>query len=114
MNLSASGMVRTALVTLAGAGIVIGAVHTQGALALGTDDGAGEATKGATTPVRSSALVCPGPELKGVQGVPDADVSVRVAAAAAPLRALTGTQPPTTRGAADAEDACRGRCSAPP
>ena len=41
VNLSASGMVRTALVTLAGAGIVIGAVHTQGALALGTDDGAG-------------------------------------------------------------------------
>jgi hypothetical protein len=92
-------MVRTALVTLAGAGIVIGAVHTQGALALGTDDGAGEATKGATTPVRSSALVCPGPELKGVQGVPDSDVSVGVAGAAAPLRALTGTEPPTTRGA---------------
>lgn len=99
MNLSASGMVRTALVTLAGAGLVIGAVHTQGALALGTDDGAGETTQGATGPVRSSALVCPGPELKGAQGVPDADVSVRVAAAAAPLRALSGTQPPTTRGA---------------
>lgn len=99
MNLSVSGMLRTALVTAAGAGIVVGAVHSQGAVALGTDDGAGEATRGATTPVRSSALVCPGPELKGVQGVDDANVPVRVAAAAAPLRALTGTQPPTVRGA---------------
>jgi hypothetical protein len=43
--------------------------------------------------VRSASLVCPGPELKGVQGVDDADVGVRVAAASSPLRALTGLTP---------------------
>lgn len=113
MNLSASGMVRTLLVTLAGAGIVIGAVHTQGALALGTDDGGEQATRGATAPVRSSSLVCPGPELKGVQGVEDADVSVRLAAAAAPLRAMTGTEPTATRGALAMKSLPRGPLGEP-
>lgn len=98
MNLSASGVVRTSLVTLAGVGIVVGAMHTQGALAMGSDGGVDQSTQGATNPVRSSSLVCPGPELKGVRGVNDADVSVRVAAAAAPLRALTGTPPASTPG----------------
>ena len=98
MNLSASGLARTTLVTLAGAGLVVGAVHTQGALALGRDGSADQATRGASAAVRSVSLVCPGPELKGVPGMADAAVPVRVAAAAAPLRALTGTQPSSTPG----------------
>jgi hypothetical protein len=93
VNLSASGLVRTSLVALAGAGLVVGATHSAGALALGSGAGTDPATAGASNPVRSSSLVCPGPELKGVQGVDDAAVPVRVAAAAAPLRALTGSKP---------------------
>ena len=93
MNLSASGLVRTSLVALAGVGIVVAATQSTGALALGSGAALDQASSAATTPVRSSSLVCPGPELKGVEGVDDADVPVRVAAAAAPLRALTGSQP---------------------
>lgn len=98
MNVSASGLVRTSLVALAGVGIVVAATHSQGALALGSDGAADRASAGVTSPVRSSSLVCPGPELKGLKGVDDAPVSVRVAAAAAPLRALTGVQPASGAG----------------
>lgn len=98
MNLSVSGIVRTSLVAAAGVGIVVGATHAQGALALGSTKAVDTATSSATSPVRSSSLVCPGPELKGVEGVDDLDVGVRVAAATAPLRALTGTQPASAPG----------------
>ena len=98
MNVSVSGIVRTALVALAGTGLVVGATHVEGALAVGSGSGADPSSSGATSPVRSSSLVCPGPELKGVQGVDDANVPVRVAAAAAPLRVLTGVQPAATAG----------------
>jgi hypothetical protein len=98
VNLSVSGVVRTCLVTLAGVGIVVGATHAQGALAVGSGADPDQASTGAASPVRSSSLVCPGPELKGLQGVDDANVSVRVAAAAAPLRALTGSQPAPAAG----------------
>ena len=69
-------------------------MHSQGALALGSGAAADRADTAVTNPVRSSSLVCPGPELKGIKGVDDADVPVRVAAAAAPPRALTGTRTP--------------------
>ena len=98
MNVSASGLVRTSLVALAGVGIVVAATHGQGALAVGSGTVAAQADTAVTTPVRSSSLVCPGPELKGIQGVDDADVPVRVAAAAAPPRVLTGVRPATAAG----------------
>ena len=98
MNVSASGLVRTSLVALAGVGIVVAATHSQGALALGSGAAADRADTAVTNPVRSSSLVCPGPELKGIKGVDDADVPVRVAAAAAPPRALTGLHPATAAG----------------
>ena len=98
MNLSVSGIVRTALVTAAGAGIVVGAMHSPGALAVGSTDAAVTATSSATSPVRGSSLLCPGPELKGVKGVDDVKVGVRVAAAAAPVRTLTGAEPATAPG----------------
>jgi hypothetical protein len=98
VSLSTSGLVRTCLVALAGIGIVVAATHSEGALALGSGAVADQASGAATTPVRSSSLVCPGPELKGLQGVDDADLPVRLAAAAAPLRTLTGTQPAPAAG----------------
>jgi hypothetical protein len=98
VNLSASGIVRTTLVTAAGVGIVVGAMHYQGSFAVAATASVDGATGSATSPVRSSSLVCPGPELKGVKGVDDLDVGVRVAAAAAPVRALTGTVPATAPG----------------
>ena len=54
---------------------------------------------GATSTVRSSQLVCPGPELKGLAGLDDLPVDVTVAAAAAPVRALTGLSLPRDAGA---------------
>ena len=98
MNLSVSGIVRTSLVAVAGIGLVIGAMHSQGAFAVGSTADHDVASSSATSPVRGSSLLCPGPELKGVQGVDDVDVGVRVAAAAAPLRALTGAAPATAPG----------------
>ncbi|MEO6411112.1 MAG: DUF5719 family protein [Pedococcus sp.] len=98
MNVSVSGIVRTALVTAAGAGIVVGAMHSQGAFAVASTKPVDTATGSATNPVRSSSLLCPGPEFKGVKGVDDLDVGARVAAAAAPVRALTGTAPATAPG----------------
>lgn len=98
MNLSVSGIVRTSLVAAAGVGIVTAAVHSQGAFAVASTRLVDTATTSATNPVRSSSLVCPGPELKGVKGVDDVDVGVRVAAAEAPVRALTGTAPATAPG----------------
>jgi hypothetical protein len=113
VNVSASGLVRTSLVALAGVGLVVAATHGQGALALGSFAGAAPAGSGATNPVRSSSLVCPGPELKGIKGVDDADVPVRVAAAAAPLRALTGLQPTTAAGELSAARMPSGALGAP-
>ena len=98
MNLSVSGLVRTSLVAAAGAGIVAGAMHSQGAFAVASTGVVDTATTSASNPVRSSSLLCPGPELKGVKGVDDLDVGVRVAAAAAPVRALTGATPATAPG----------------
>ena len=113
MNLSVSGLVRTTLVTAAGAGIVVGAMHSQGALAVASTQAVETAGGSATSPVRSSSLVCPGPELKGVKGVDDLDVGVRVAAAAAPLRALTGTDPATAPGEVALSRMPRGSLGAP-
>jgi hypothetical protein len=113
VNLSVSGIVRTTLVTAAGASIVVGAMHGHGAFAVGSTSAVDTATSSATSPVRSSSLVCPGPELKGVKGVDDLDVGVRVAAAAAPVRALTGTAPATAPGEVGLSRMPRGSLGAP-
>ena len=113
MNVSPIGLIRTSLVALAGVGIVFAATHGQGALALGSSADRGPVSTGATNPVRSSSLVCPGPELKGIKGVDDADVPVRVSAAAAPLRALTGTQPASAAGTLSAARMPSGALGAP-
>jgi hypothetical protein len=113
VNLSVSGLVRTSLVALAGAGIVVAATHSTGAFALGSGPTVEQASSAATSPARSSSLVCPGPELKGIDGVDDADVPVRVAAAAAPLRALTGSQPAAAAGTLTLSRMPRGALGAP-
>jgi hypothetical protein len=114
VKVSVSGIVRTCLVAVAGAGIVVTAMQTQGALALGSTATPRTGGDGAAiSPLRSSSLVCPGPELKGVKGVDDVDVGVRVAAAAAPLRALTGTQPVTSPGALRLSGMPGGKLGAP-
>jgi hypothetical protein len=94
MRLAPSGIARATVTALAGVGLVVAAMHAQGAVAVGDRAGApGLTTRGATTTVRGASLTCPGPELRGVPGMPDLPVAARVAAAAAPLRALTGTTP---------------------
>ncbi|GAB3066010.1 DUF5719 family protein [Pedococcus soli] len=99
MNPLVGGVARATLAAAAGVGIVLGAVHVQGALAVGPAPGTPAAARTATDAVRGSALVCPGPELKGVPGLDDVPVTPRVAAASAPLRMLTGTTPSATPGA---------------
>lgn len=113
MNLSVSGIVRTSLVAAAGVGLVAGAMHSQGAFAFASNGVLDTATTSATNPVRSSSLLCPGPELKGVKGVDDVDVGVRVAAAAAPVRALTGTTPATAPGRLSLSRMPRGNLGTP-
>ena len=113
MNLSVSGIVRTTLVTAAGAGLVVGAMHSQGAFAVASTRAVDTATGSATSPVRTASLLCPGPELKGIKGVEDLDVGVRVAAAAAPVRALTGTAPATAPGEVGLTRMPRGSLGAP-
>jgi hypothetical protein len=98
MRVSPAGIARASLATLAGAGLVVGAMHTQGALAVGRETADHSTLQGTTTTVRGATLVCPGPELKGVPGVTDLPVGARLAAAAAPLRALTGTTPSSQPG----------------
>jgi hypothetical protein len=93
MRIAPSGVVRASLTGLAGAALVVGAMHAQGALALGDQRASSGRTEGSTSTVRGASLTCPGPELKGVPGVPDLPVGARVGAASAPLRALTGTTP---------------------
>jgi hypothetical protein len=116
VNISVSGLLRTTLVAAAGAGIVVGAMQTQGALALGSTTSADPSDSvgvAGTNAVRSASLVCPGPELKGVKGVDDVDVGVRVAAASAPLRAMTGSHPASAPGALTLSRMPRGNLGSP-
>ena len=95
MIVSPKGLVRTVLAAGAGAGLVYAAMQAPGALAVGSSANADTSSEGGTSTVRSAALVCPGPELKGLAGLGDLPVDVTVSAAAAPVRALTGlTLPP--------------------
>jgi hypothetical protein len=99
VNLSASGIARTMLATAAGAGLVVAAMQTSGAVVLAQESGGhADSATSVTSPVRGASLVCPGPELKGVPGIDDLPVGVRVAAVTAPLRALPGTQPSSQPG----------------
>jgi Family of unknown function (DUF5719) len=93
VNICIGGLVRASLAAVAGVGVVAAAAQLPGALAVGPEGRTGTATRAATTAVRGSGLVCPGPELKGVPGIGDLPVGVRVAAATAPARTLTGTDP---------------------
>jgi hypothetical protein len=96
--LSTKGIVRSAVTAAVGAGLVYGAMQAPGALAVGPSRNADTSRDGGTATVRSSALVCPGPELKGLAGLEDAPVDVAVAVAAAPERALTGVTLPSEAG----------------
>ena len=75
-----SGIARATLASAAGVGIVLGAVHVQGALAVGPTAADTTAARTATDAVRGAAVVCPGPELEGVPGLDDLQVSPRLAA----------------------------------
>lgn len=98
MIVSPKGIVRTVLAAGAGAGLVYAAMQAPGAIALGPSANADTSRDGGTSTVRSAALVCPGPELKGLTGLADLPVDVTVAASAAPVRALTGLSLPQDDG----------------
>ena len=98
MNPLVTGVARATVVAAAGVGLVLGAAQVQGALAVGPAPAAVDTARSATDAVRGSAVACPGPELEGVEGLDDVQVTPRVAAASAPLRTLTGTTPSATPG----------------
>lgn len=98
MNLSAKGIARTVFAAAAGAGLVAGAMQVSGAVAVGPTTNPDSVREGSTTTVKSSEVVCPGPELRGVEGLPDLPVDTTVWAATAPVRALTGLRLPEPKG----------------
>ncbi len=91
MRIPVSGLVRSAVALTAGAGLVVAAMQAQGAVQVGPTGQDATVGTSAARAVRGAALTCPGPELKGLPGLPDLPVGVRVAASAAPLRTITGT-----------------------
>ena len=113
MRLSPSGITRAALAAAAGAGLVAAGVHVPGALALGPQPESGAPSDTTTTTVRGAALVCPGPELKGIKGVTDANVNVRIAAVAAPAEVLGDVKPAAAAGAVKLSRMPRGAVGAP-
>jgi len=113
MRVSPSGVVRTTLAAVAGAGLVAAAVQVPGALAVGPRGGSAAPSDTTTTTVRGAALVCPGPELKGIKGVDDANVNVRVATVAAPAEVLGDVQPATADGTLKLSRMPRGPVGAP-
>lgn len=98
MRIPVKGLLRAGVSAAAGAGLVYAAMAVPGTAAVGPAPERDGPRAGGTSTVRSSALVCPGPELRGVQGVDDLDVDVTVAAAVAPERALTGVELPAASG----------------
>lgn len=74
---------RLVLTTAAAAGIVAWATVSP-VVGSGADASGRGPAAAALAPVTSAALSCPGPELSGVEGVDDAEVSARIGAAAAP------------------------------
>ncbi|MDF2146444.1 DUF5719 family protein [Knoellia sp. p5-6-4] len=99
MTVSVKGIARTVLAAGAGAGLVYAAMQAPGAVALGPSGNADTSTDGGMSTVRSAALVCSGPEMKGLAGLGDLPVDVTVAASAAPVRVLTGLALPKEEGA---------------
>ncbi|HEY3534763.1 MAG TPA: DUF5719 family protein [Pedococcus sp.] len=113
MRLSPSGIARAGLAAAAGAGLVAGAMQLPGAFAVGPRGADAASTDTATTTVRGAALVCPGPELKGLKGVTDAAVGARVAAVAAPTSLLGNVKPAAADGAVTLSGMPRGAVGAP-
>ncbi len=98
MRMSAFGIARAVLATAAGAALVGAATQSTAVVSAGPTEQA-QAGRGSTTStVRSSSLVCPGPEFTGVQGLADRQVPSYTAAATAPAQALGGLSLPKTPG----------------
>ncbi|WP_406831829.1 DUF5719 family protein [Pedococcus sp. KACC 23699] len=97
-----TGLLRSTLAAAAGVGIVLGATHVRGDLAVAPTTppalGTRADSQAVDQAVTGASVVCPGPELSGVAGVGDIDVAPRLAAAAAPSRVLTGVTPAATPG----------------
>lgn len=93
MKLPVAGILRATVVLGAGAGLVVGAARLPDAVAIGGQSADRGASVALTGPARGAVLACPGPEFKGVPGLDDLSGAVTIAAATAPLRALTGTTP---------------------
>ncbi|MDN5765328.1 MAG: DUF5719 family protein [Humibacillus sp.] len=98
-----AGLVRVGSVALAVGAVVFGATRTSGSVQVAaTHQRAGLATS-STVLVRSSTLVCPGPQRVGVKGLRDVSATVTASASAPPVDVLTdaGVHRPAdaTRGA---------------
>lgn len=93
------GPTRAVLVTLAAAGLVVGAARVPGTTTLTTPTSASPPAAGEVRPVTSATLTCPGPETEGLDAVPAVAGTSTVLAATAPAAALGKTTPSSTAGA---------------
>jgi hypothetical protein len=93
-----AGLLRAGITAVAAGGLVLAAGQTPGSVALGPRTAADTSREGASSSVRLAQLICPGPELQGVEGVDDLPVGATVGGATAPLRALSGLRLAPERG----------------
>lgn len=96
----ASGAVRAVLVAGVGAGLVLGAgqVTTDVQLTAAPGNADTQTTTPQPEPIDSSAVVCPGPEARGVDGVPAWSQTVGVSALTAPADVLPRDARPSGAG----------------
>ncbi|HKX68653.1 MAG TPA: DUF5719 family protein [Intrasporangium sp.] len=83
-------LIRPALIALAAAGLAIGATSAEGTVELAAPSERAGLPQASQVLVESAALVCPGQQRVGTQGMRDVAGIVHVAAAAAPEAALAG------------------------
>ena len=83
-------LIRPALIALAAAGLVVGATGTEGTVQLAAPTERAGLPQTSQVLVESAALVCPGQQRVGTQGMRDVVGTVQVTAAAAPEAALAG------------------------
>ncbi|WP_353511152.1 DUF5719 family protein [Intrasporangium sp.] len=84
------GLIRPAVIAVAATGLAIGATRAEGTVQLAAPTDRAGLPQVSQVLVESAALVCPGQQRVGTQGMRDVAGTVHVTAAAAPQAALVG------------------------
>lgn len=103
------GLIRASLITVAAAGLALVATGVDGTLQLAAPTERAGLPQSSDVLIESAALVCPGQQRVGTQGMRDVSGDVQVAAGAAPKSVIVGL--PTTATPATGTGAAPGRVS---